>query len=72
MYSKFAELLEKRGVTAYRVAKETNISSTTISDWKSGKYTPKIGKLQKIANYFNVPVEYFLVEDNEQDNDYKN
>lgn len=65
MYLKFEELLKEKGITAYKVAKETNISSTTISDWKMGKYVPKIDKLQKIANYFGVSVSYFLDSDNQ-------
>lgn len=65
MYEKFVELMKNQNVTPYKVGKETNISSATFSDWKSGKYTPKIDKLQKIAKYFGVSIEYFL--ENQQD-----
>ena len=60
MYSKFEELLNEKGVTAYAVAKETGIPSSTFSDWKKGKSRPKIDKIQKLANYFDVPVTYLL------------
>lgn len=60
MYEKFEALLEKHGMTAYRVAEKTGISTSTLSAWKQGIYTPKIDKLQKIAELFNVPVTYFL------------
>ena len=60
MYEKFEKLLEERGVTAYEVAKQTNISQSTLTAWKKGKYTPKIDKLCKIANYFEIPVTYFI------------
>lgn len=60
MYSKFFFLLESKGVTPYKVSKETGISQVTLSDWKNGRSNPKIDKLQKIANYFEVPVTYFL------------
>lgn len=60
MYSKFEELLTQEGVTAYAVSKATGIPSSTFSDWKSGKSKPKIKKLQKIADFFDVPVTYFL------------
>lgn len=63
LYSKFANLLQKNKVTAYRVAKETNIPTSTLSDWKTGRSKPKIDKLQRIANYFGIPVNYFLEED---------
>ncbi len=60
MYSKFLFLLKSKGVTPYKVSKETGISQVTLSDWKNGRSNPKIDKLQKIANYFEVPVTYFL------------
>ena len=60
MYTKFVDLLEKNGITAYKVAKETGISQSTLSDWKNGVSQPKIDKLKKIADYFGEPVTYFL------------
>ena len=65
MYKKFAELLEKNNMTAYQVSKQTGISTSTLSEWKNGNYTPKLDKLQKIANFFGVTVDYFLEERNE-------
>ena len=59
MYEKFAELLASTGVKAADVARATGIIPTTFSDWKKGKSQPKIEKLQKIADYFNVQLEYF-------------
>lgn len=67
MYNNFGKLLVKNNKTAYRVAKDTGISPTTFADWKSGRSTPKIDKLQKIADYFNVPVSYFIEEQNSED-----
>ncbi len=60
MYAKFVDLLEKNGITAYKVAKETGIAQSTLSDWKNGISQPKIDKLKKIADYFGEPVTYFL------------
>lgn len=60
MYSIFEELCNSRGVTPYKVGKETEISSSTLSDWKNGKYKPKQDKLQKIADYFDVSVDYLM------------
>lgn len=64
MYERFSELLQNYGVTAYKVSKETGISQQTLSDWKQGKSTPKLDKLQKIADYFNVPLDYLTGNDN--------
>ena len=58
MYEIFSRLLQKNGVTPYKISKETGVSQSTLSDWKRGLSTPKIDKLQKIANYFGVSVEY--------------
>ena len=60
MYSKYEELLKKSGETSYQVSKATGVGQNTLSNWKTGRSQPKIGKLQKIADYFGVPVTYFL------------
>jgi len=66
LYSKFAKLLQENKITAYRVGKDTNIPTSTLSDWKTGRSQPKIDKLQKIADYFDVPITYFIEEKNEE------
>ena len=66
MYEKFEELLKKNNVTAYRVAKETGVTTATLTSWKQGKYTPKMEKLQKIADYFGVTTEYFTGEEKKE------
>ena len=62
MYKKFLELLAKTDKTPYQVAKDTGLSTATLSSWKAGVYTPKIDKLQKLADYFGVDIKYFLEE----------
>lgn len=59
MYEVFERLCNEKGVTAYRVAKDTGIGTATLSNWKAGRSTPKIAKLQIIADYFGVPLETF-------------
>lgn len=63
MYEKFEKLLKEKNVTPYRVHKETGISTATLSDWKNGKSQPKKDKIEKICNYFNVPLSYFYDEE---------
>lgn len=60
MYQKYAELRDKAGVTDYEVAKNTGVSTATLTNWKYGRYTPKADKLKKIADYFGVSVEELL------------
>lgn len=58
-YEAFERLCKEHGVTPYRVAKETGVTTATLSSWKTGKYTPKSEKLQKLADYFGVNVDVF-------------
>lgn len=58
MYEIFEQLLQKHGVSTYKVSKETGIAQSVFSSWKTGISTPKQDKMQKIADYFNVSLEY--------------
>ena len=60
MYQRFLELLCKTNKTPYRVSKDTGISQSALSDWKTGRSKPKADKLKILADYFGVSVEYFL------------
>jgi transcriptional regulator with XRE-family HTH domain len=63
MYEKYLALLAEHGVTTATVCKETGISESTMSMWKSRQEKgAKLGveNLAKIAKYFGVPIEYFL------------
>lgn len=60
MYAKYVALRNKKGVTDYRVSEDTGITKSTFTDWKSGRSNPKIDKLKAIADYFEVPIEYFI------------
>ncbi len=64
MYDRFLELLNERGITAYRVAKDTGLNPTTFTDWKKGKSSPKTDKLQKIADYFDVSLDWLTGNSN--------
>lgn len=56
MYEKYAKIRDDKGMTDYKVAQSTGISSSTFSEWKSGHYTPKIDKMIKIAQFLGVDV----------------
>lgn len=56
-YEIYARFRDERGLTDYRVSKETQIGAATISDWKNGVSTPKADKMFLIAKLFGVPVE---------------
>lgn len=60
MYEIFLKLLNEKGVTAYKVGKATGIAGSTFTDWKNGRSVPKQEKLQKIADYFEVSLDYLM------------
>ena len=67
MYDIFEKLCEERNVTPYRVCKETGLTTSTISNWKAGRYTPKQDKMKKIAEYFGVTVDYLMKGEEKED-----
>lgn len=72
MYEIFSKLLQKYGVTPYKVSKETGISQSTLSDWKRGISTPKTDNMKKIADYFGVSVEYLMTGEEKSEGYYLN
>ena len=59
-YEIFEDLLKINKTTVYRVSKDTGISASTFSDWKSGRSVPKLDKIKIIADYFGVSLESML------------
>ena len=64
MYEIFESLMKEKGVRAANISKATGIPGSTFSDRKSGRSKPKQEKLQKIADYFGVTVEYLMTGKN--------
>lgn len=67
MYERYLELLEENNCKSADVARETKIHPSTFTDWKKGKSAPKIDKLQKIAEFFNVNVEWLTGASDEKE-----
>ena len=59
LHNVYAELRDTRGLSDYRVSKDTHISKSTLSEWKQGKRQPEYATIEKLARYFEVPVESF-------------
>jgi transcriptional regulator with XRE-family HTH domain len=60
-YKKFIELCNSRGVTPSHVGLQVGVSKAAVSGWKNGS-SPRDTQMQKIADYFGVPVSYFSEE----------
>ena len=52
------ELRLNNGLTQKELAKAIEVGRTTISEYESGKIVPKQEGLLRIANHFNVSVDY--------------
>lgn len=59
-YKKFEALLKNHNTTVYKVSRATGIAQSTFSDWKSGRSTPKLDKLKKISDFFEIDISYFM------------
>ena len=54
------ELRKARRITQVRLAMELNMSQNTVSRYENGEREPGIAELIKIADYFDVSVDYLL------------
>jgi len=59
-YEIFEMLCNRNGVKPAQVSKATGVATSTLTNWKKGAYKPKLDKLQKIADYFNVSLDYLM------------
>lgn len=67
-YERVEELRCKEGISQGKLEKKIGLSNGQISKWK--KNNPSAESLSKIANYFNVSIEYLLGSDTiEKDNE---
>ena len=60
MYEIYLKLLREKGLRASDVSKATGIPPSTFTDWKTGRSKPKQEKLEKLAEFFGVSVDYLL------------
>ena len=60
------ELRLNAGLTQKDLAKAIEVGRTTISEYESGKIVPKQEVLLKLANHFNVSVDYLTGVSNER------
>ena len=59
-YETYETIRNEKGLKDSDVCRLTGIKSPTMTDWKKGRYTPKMDKLQKIADALNVSLDRIL------------
>ena len=58
------ELRRSKGISQLKLAMDLNTNQNTISRYETGEREPGILELIKIADYFNVSVDYLLERTN--------
>ena len=57
---KLKELRKSKKISQLKLAMDLNMNQNTISRYETGEREPGINELIKIADYFNVSVDYLL------------
>ena len=65
-YQQFKKLREKNNLSEYRVSSETGISTAVLTQWSRGDYDLKLDKLLLIADFFGVPITFFINQEGEK------
>lgn len=60
---KIKTLRKERGLTQMQLAAETHVSLGVIADIESNRRTPSKEVAKRMAEYFKVPVETFILEE---------
>ena len=59
----FKDLRKAKQLTQKELADIFNVDQTTVSKWEVGKALPDYGTLQKLADFYNVSIDYLLGRD---------
>lgn len=65
MYERYCKIRDSKGMKDADVSRGAGISKYVLSDWKRGKSVPKTDKLKKIADFFDVSLDYLTGMDEE-------
>lgn len=65
------ELMEERNIKAKDITVATGISAASFTDWGKKGSVPSPQKLQLLSEFFDVPVEYLLGTDSDEDSEDK-
>lgn len=68
IYERIESLRKSKGLSQGKLEKQLGFSNGSISKWKNS--TPKVERLQKLADFFGVSVEYLMTgkEENKKEN----
>lgn len=58
------EIRKSKGISQLKLAMDLNMNQNTISRYETGEREPGLAELVKIADYFNVSIDYLLERTN--------
>ncbi len=58
------QIRKSKGISQLKMAMDLNTNQNTISRYETGEREPGINELIKIADYFNVSIDYLLERTN--------
>lgn len=56
-YKNYVKLRDKRKLSDYEVAKESNIPRSVLSEWKNKQRLPQLPTLIALSKFFNVTLD---------------
>ncbi|MBQ8503427.1 MAG: helix-turn-helix transcriptional regulator [Clostridia bacterium] len=62
------EIRKSKGISQLKLAMDLNMSQNTISRYETGEREPGIAELIKLADYFNVSIDYLVGRTNDPGN----
>ncbi len=54
------EIRKSKGISQLKLAMDLNMNQNTISRYETGEREPGLAELKKIADYFNISIDYLL------------
>lgn len=59
LYQRIKKLCSKKGISVSKLETDLGFGNSTINKWGKNS-SPSVDKIRKIADYFNVSVDYLL------------
>lgn len=59
-FMRLKEIRRSKGISQLKLAMDLNTNQNTISRYETGQREPSIGELIRIADYFNVSLDYLV------------
>lgn len=55
-------LMRERGIDQSAIASSLGLTASTVSDWVNGKKYPRVDSMQRLADFFGVPMSALTIQ----------